>query len=239
MTPLAAALDSAKCVFFDFDGPICRLFAAHPAAGVAERLLALLADRAPGLLDEETYEPNHPHSILTAVLRAAPDQEVIRAAEQLLTEAEQTAARSAEPTRDAGAVTEELRRHGRTLAITSNNSATAIRDYLGRHGLAEHFSTHVHGRQADPIRLKPDPDCLLRALKSTGTTPGECLMIGDTPSDWEAAKEARVAFIGYAHAPRKADALEQAGVRLIVGSMKEMLDAIPGTSGSGARAPDN
>jgi HAD superfamily hydrolase (TIGR01509 family) len=239
MTPLAAALDSAKCVFFDFDGPICRLFSARPADLIARRLLNLLDDEEPLLLAEETYLPHDPLGILSAALRAAPDHELIPAAEQQLTQEEQRAARHATSTPDAHALIEELYGQGRALAITSNNSAAAIRVYLDRHGLAPYFSPHVHGRRADPIRLKPDPDCLWRALESTGTMPGECLMIGDSPSDWKAAETAGVTFVGYARAPHKAEALERAGVRLIVHSMKEILDAISGAAPAAVRPPDN
>ncbi len=239
MTPLAAALDSAKCVFFDFDGPICRLFSEHPAALVAGRLRKLLDDKAPRLLAGDEYEPHDPHSILRAALHAAPGHELIRTVEQKLTQEEETAAGSAASTPSAHALIEELHGQGRTLAVTSNNSATAIRVYLNRYGLDKYFSPHVHGRQADPILLKPDPDCLSRALKSTGTEPGECLMIGDTPSDWAAAKDVGVAFVGYARTTPKAEALKQEEVQLIVGSMKEVLQAIRGTAGAVVRPPDN
>ncbi|AKH83117.1 hypothetical protein AA958_13725 [Streptomyces sp. CNQ-509] len=238
-TPLAAALDSAKCVFFDFDGPICRLFSAHPAGLIAGQLLDLLDHWAPRLLGPGMYRPNDPLGILSAALQVAPDHEVIPTAEQLLTQEEQKAARHATSTPDAHALIEELDGQGRALAITSNNSAAAIRVYLDRHGLAPCFSPHVHGRRADPIRLKPDPDCLWRALESTGAMPGECLMIGDSPSDWKAAETAGVNFVGYARAPHKAEALEQAGVRLIVHSMKEILDAISGAAPAAVRPPDN
>lgn len=239
MTPLSAALDSAKCVFFDFDGPICRLFSEHPADLVAGRLRKLLDDKAPRVLAGNKYQPHDPHSILRAALRAAPGHELIRTVEQQLTDEEETAAGSAASTPNAHALIEELHGQGRTLAVTSNNSATAIRVYLNRHGLDKYFSPHVHGRQADRIRLKPDPDCLKRALESTGATPGECLMIGDTPSDWEAADEAGVGFVGYARVTRKVEALEQKKVQLIVRSMEEVLDAIRGTAGAVVRPPDN
>lgn len=239
MTPLAAALDSATCVFFDFDGPICRLFSEHPADLVAGRLLKLLDDEAPRLLEDEDYRPHDPHSILSAALRAAPGHELIRTVEHRLTQEEETAAGSAASTPSAHALIEELHGQGRTLAVTSNNSATAIRVYLNRHGLDKYFSPHIHGRQADRIRLKPDPDCLRRALESTGAKPGECLMIGDTLPDWEAAKDAGVDFVGYARTEPKAEALAQEEVQLIVRSMQEVLDAIRGTDGAVVRPPDN
>ncbi|MGH3742516.1 MAG: hypothetical protein ACRDT1_14490, partial [Micromonosporaceae bacterium] len=35
---LADLMQAAKAVFFDFDGPLCDVFFAHPAATVAEEL---------------------------------------------------------------------------------------------------------------------------------------------------------------------------------------------------------
>ena len=43
-TELRDLLAATKCVLFDFDGPVCRLFAGHPAAAVAAESQSL--DRA-------------------------------------------------------------------------------------------------------------------------------------------------------------------------------------------------
>ncbi|MZE77976.1 hypothetical protein GTY57_13445, partial [Streptomyces sp. SID5475] len=39
---LGALLASVKCVLFDFDGPVCDLFARHPAPDVADTMRARL-----------------------------------------------------------------------------------------------------------------------------------------------------------------------------------------------------
>lgn len=230
VTALAEVLDSAKCVFFDFDGPLCRLFSAYPATRVAGQLRQELDSRAPGLLSTSAHDSGDPHSILTAARRELPDDGIVRNVERLLTRAEKEAAETAAPTPYAHDVVTELHMLGRTLAVTSNNSAAAIEVHLEAQGLGGFFSPHVHGRRPDGSGLKPDPDCLWRALESTGAAPGQCVMIGDSPSDWEAAQIAGVAFIGYARAPHKAQALEGAGSPLTVGSMGAILHALRGTT---------
>ncbi|MFF0728971.1 HAD family hydrolase [Streptomyces sp. NPDC004134] len=232
VTALEEVLESVKCVFFDFDGPICRLFSAHPAAQVAGQLHTMLDSCAPGMVGPSEYDSNDPHSILAAARKLLPDDDMVRKVEMLLTQEEKAAAATATPTADAHELVSELHGLGRSLAITSNNSAAAIQVHLERQELSQYFSSHVHGRRPDGSGLKPDPDCLWRAIGSTGTTPDQCVMIGDTPSDWHAAMAAGVAFIGYARAPHKEQALRETGAPLVVDSMGAMLHVLRGTAPS-------
>ncbi|MEO3766970.1 HAD-IA family hydrolase [Streptomyces sp. B8F3] len=229
VTALEEVLESAKCVFFDFDGPVCRLFSAYPAAHVAGQLLTMLDGHAPGLPSSSEHDPNDPLSILSAA-RKRFDDDMVQNVERRLTGAEKEAAATATPTPYAHELIAELHTLGRTLAITSNNSAAAIQVHLNGQGLGRYFSPHIHGRRPDGSGLKPDPDCLLRALESTGTTPGDCVMIGDTPSDWQAAEAAGVAFIGYARAAHKEQALREADAPLTVGSLEAVLHELRGTT---------
>ncbi|MEP6691680.1 MAG: HAD-IA family hydrolase [Gemmatimonadaceae bacterium] len=45
-------------------------------------------------------------------------------------------------------------------------------------------------------RTKPAPDLAQVALETLGAFPHDCVMIGDTPYDGEAARQAGVVFIG-------------------------------------------
>lgn len=56
-------------------------------------------------------------------------------------------------------------------------------DYLGLNDL---FDATVTGEE--PINLKPSPDPLLVAADKLGISPEDCLMIGDTEADIEAAR---------------------------------------------------
>ncbi|HZG02159.1 MAG TPA: HAD hydrolase-like protein [Streptomyces sp.] len=220
-------IDAAECVLFDFDGPICRLFAGRPSSGIAERLRGLIEERGEGgLLTEEVRSTDDPQVILRAVAAARPGGELAALVERTLTQEEAEAAGTASPTRFADRLVRALAATGRRLAVTTNNAPLAVERYLARHGLTPHFAGHIHGRRSDTRLLKPHPDCLYRALESTGTTPGRALMIGDSPVDRIAAEAAGVRFLGYGRTERKAGELRAAGAEHVVTSLQEVLTAV-------------
>jgi HAD superfamily hydrolase (TIGR01509 family) len=228
-----ALLSRAEYVLFDFDGPICKLFARYPAARIARQLKR--ACRADGVsLPKELARSSDPHGILWRLAGELPaDQSLARKAigiaESTLAAGELRAARSAERTPGAVKLMHALHRQGRTLAIVSNNSSDAIDQYLRAHGLTSLFGEHVYGRLPEPEFMKPHPNCLLRAVGALEARPEQCVMIGDSRADVQAAaamKEATgapVGFIGYARNKRKARVLREAGARALAGSMAELL----------------
>lgn len=231
MADLRELFDSATCVLFDFDGPVCGLFAGYPAPNVAADLLTRLQQQGrEGLLTPQEAASGDPHAVLRALARIDPRSAYLAGLEAALTEHEMRATETAEPTPYADELIRALRTRGYGLAVTTNNSASVASRYLTARGLADCFGPHIHGRTQDLLRLKPDPDCLLRALDSTGVPASRALMIGDTPADHEAARKAGVAFVGYARDVRKREALLGAGAdeRGIVSSLGPVLDTVVG-----------
>ncbi|MFD4112153.1 HAD family hydrolase [Streptomyces niveus] len=227
MADLRELFDATTCVLFDFDGPVCRLFAGYPADGVADGLVDWLRRQGRAdLLSEDDARSGDPHAVLRAVALAAPGSAFLAELEDQLTEHERRATETAEPTPDADELIRALRGGGYGLAITTNNSASIVERYLTARGLLDCFEPHIHGRTQDLLRLKPDPDCLLRALDSAGAAAGRALMIGDTPADCVAARKAGVAFVGYARNERKRKLLLGVGATTIVPSMGLLLDAV-------------
>ncbi|MDK1476194.1 HAD family hydrolase [Streptomyces sp. 549] len=203
-------LNTVRCVLFDFDGPLCDLFAIHPARDVAERIRQCVREHGEsGLLGPELHTTDNAHDILRSVAgrRKGP---FVAALERELTRQEVTAATSAWPTPFADRLVQTLRATGHKLAITTNNSPEAVGRYLETRGLGHVFGPRVYGRQPDVRLLKPDPDCLLRALDALGEPPHRAVMIGDAPVDVQAAQAAGVRFIGYGSTPAKAAALRKA-----------------------------
>ncbi len=65
---------------------------------------------------------------------------------------------------------------------------------LERGGLQGHFQDLVDADQVD--ESKPAPDTLLACIQSHVVSPRQCLLIGDTPYDGQAAYDAGMRFLG-------------------------------------------
>ncbi|MEU5579417.1 HAD-IA family hydrolase [Streptomyces huasconensis] len=211
-------------MLFDFDGPICRLFARHSAKRVAEDQVRCLAGLGlPGLLSEEERSQPDPYVVLRAVDRRRPRSDLVEELAKRLTQHELSAVRSAFPTPYVDPLIRTWSALGVRLAVTTNNSPEAASSYLASRGLLECFAPHIYGRTQDLRLLKPDPHCLHRALRAMGADPQASLMIGDTPTDFQAAEQAGVRFLGYARNERKARLLWEAGARHLVSSLEPVL----------------
>lgn len=104
---------------------------------------------------------------------------------------------------------------GLTLGCVTNKRESYARALLEQAGLAGqlHFVT---GGDTFGSR-KPDPEGLRHAAERYGASPEECVMVGDSSNDREAARRAGFAFVfaayGYAQAaePRLTDGLGTIG----------------------------
>ncbi|MEW2252734.1 HAD family hydrolase [Streptomyces sp. NPDC058733] len=231
---LRELIDRSRVVLWDFDGPICRLFASHPARKVASGLVDWLAGEGlNGLLTDAERESSDPHAVLRAVERRHPASDLVTELEERLTHEELRAASSAMPTAWADPLIRTWTAVGARMAVTTNNSPRVVTAYLSGRGLLPCFAPHVYGRTQDLRLLKPHPHCLHRALNAMGTPPTAALMIGDSPSDLEAARRAGVPFLGYARNPRKEALLRQAGATAVIGSLEPLLRTLTRRSTAG------
>jgi phosphoglycolate phosphatase-like HAD superfamily hydrolase len=214
----------ARVVLWDFDGPICTLFAQHPSVGVAAGFVEWL-DRLglSELLNEEERRFEDPQAVLRAIDRRHPGSDLVAEMEERLTKEELHAAAGAMPTPWADPLIRTWKAVGSRLAITTNNSPLAVRKYLESRHLLSCFAPHIYGRTRDLGLLKPDPHCLNRALSAMGADPSTALMIGDSAFDADAALRAGVPFLGYARDEPKEKSLRKAGVRHLVGSLEPLL----------------
>ncbi|MFH8609098.1 HAD family hydrolase [Streptomyces sp. NPDC018029] len=210
-----------RFVLFDFDGPICRLFAGHSAEQVAKDLVQWLEERGlHGLLTDEERQLADPYDVLRAVDRRHPESDLVDELEKWLTRQELNAVASAWPTAHADRLIRTWSAVGARLAVTTNNSPRAVERYLDSRGLLGCFLPHIYGRTRDLRLLKPDPHCVNRALRAMGADPAATLMIGDAPSDCVAARRAGVRFLGFARNARKAGLLREAGAEHLVESLE-------------------
>jgi HAD superfamily hydrolase (TIGR01509 family) len=231
---LARLVRGAGFALWDFDGPVCRLFAGHTAQRVAAGLVDWLEARGlHGLLTRTERESPDPHAVLRAVDRRHPDSALVAELEERLTLEELRATASAMPTAYADPVIRTWTAVGVRLAVATNNSPRVVRAYLDGRGLLPCFTPHVYGRTRQLRLLKPDPYTLVRALGAMGAAPSESLFIGDSPADCEAARRARVPFLGLARDELREKSLRDAGAGTVVSSLEPLLrllraDGAPG-----------
>ncbi|MER5473344.1 HAD family hydrolase [Streptomyces sp. NPDC002935] len=226
---LRHAITRARFVLFDFDGPICRLFAGHSAERVAKDLVEWLERQGMrGLLTSEEREHPDPLAVLHAVDRRRPRSDLVTELEARFTQQELKAVPTAWPTAYADPLIRTWSAVGARLAVTTNNSPLTASRYLAGRGLTECFTPNIYGRTKDLTHLKPDPHCLNQALNALGAAPSAALMIGDAPSDFYAAERAGVPFLGYARHEDKEKLLRDAGAEHVVASLETVLRVLLG-----------
>lgn len=215
---LASLVERARYLLLDFDGPICRVFANHSAATIAAELRRVLVDQGVSV-PEALLDESDPLEIMrqSVTFRRLG---LPRRVEEALRAAELLAVRSSEPTPYAREVIVAAHHSGRRVAIVSNNSAEAVRAYLTERRLVGYVHPIIGRAFADPARMKPNPWPVLAVVRELGAQPEECLLIGDSTSDVDAAQAARVPVIGYANKPGKRARLAKADV--IIDGMAEL-----------------
>ncbi|MBI2942878.1 MAG: HAD family hydrolase [Candidatus Wallbacteria bacterium] len=87
-----------------------------------------------------------------------------------------------------------LQGRGLRLGIVSGASGEMLRRILEHYGLARHFGPVLSGYDFEPQHQKPSPHMLLEACAALGCRPENALYVGDTDSDLEAARRARMPF---------------------------------------------
>ncbi|MGW4697221.1 HAD family hydrolase [Kitasatospora cineracea] len=211
-------------LLFDFDGPVCDVFAGLPAPQVAHDLKELVASRQASAR-AEVEATDDPLVVMSLAYKADP--QLGAEIERALMAAEVAAvAVAGDPTPGAVQSLQEARAAGRRVAVVSNNSAECVHAFLERHAIG-HYVDHIVGRPVgQPDLMKPEPFSLHKAADLLGLQASECVMIGDSLSDIQAAHAAGTIVIGYANKPRKRPAFVEAGADCIVDGMAEIASAL-------------
>ncbi|MFJ9798385.1 HAD family hydrolase [Streptomyces sp. NPDC101145] len=221
---LPEILANAGVVFFDFDGPVCDVFAGLPASEVAKQLASLLAskDAAAGAKAAETDDP-------IEVLRIAheADAGMGQEVEAALTAAEvEAVAVAGPPTPGAAEALRAVNSSGRAVAVVSNNSAECVQRFLEAHGLEEYVARIIGRPTGQPHLMKPNPFPLITAAEQMHMDVTNCTLIGDSLTDIQAAHATGTTAIGYANKPHKADLFAEAQADAITDDMHAIADAL-------------
>lgn len=113
-----------------------------------------------------------------------------------------------------------LQKLGIHLAIVSQKRRRYIQPILEKENLLEAFEAIVGGGDAV---YKPDPEGLLLAVDQTGSTPANCLYVGDSVTDAETARRADIAFIAVLSGVTPRAAFEDYDVYAVLEDVPELL----------------
>ena len=97
------------------------------------------------------------------------------------------------PFPDARALLERLLRDGYTLVVATSAQEDEMKDLVKAAGVEDLLEEATSSGDADSS--KPDPDIVEAALDKAEASPGDAIMLGDTPYDVEAATRAGVAIV--------------------------------------------
>jgi len=119
-----------------------------------------------------------------------------------------------------------LRDLGLQVAVATSASAADLQSVLSSCGLKLDRLVDAIVTSSDAQETKPDPDLVLTALSRIGLGAAQCVVIGDTPHDAEAARRAGVAFAGVTTGYHSEIRLRHAGARCVFRDPADLLSRI-------------
>lgn len=212
---LRAILRNVELVLFDFDGPLCDVFAGLPAPEVARQLEAISGD---------VCDTDDPLEVLrsTAIRRSGALEPV----EDALIAAEVRAVSGSSPTVSGVEFLRSCLSRGLPVGIVSNNSADAVRAFLKAHGLSGAVAPVVGRAYRHPDLMKPNTWPIRTALTMAGKPAQSAVFIGDSLSDIEVARNVSMPCVAYANKPGKREQFESAAADVVIDSMSELSGAL-------------
>lgn len=208
-------LHSARLILFDFDGPICDVFARLPAAGVARHLERNLANKV---------DTDDPLRILQEAVNYG--DETVHVVEDELIAAEVKAVDLSTATPGGIEAMSAAISQGKSVGILSNNSAEAVARFLEKVGILPRVAPLIGRVYGRPDLMKPNPHTFRAALDAAGEDASATVFVGDSTTDIEVAHTVGAPVVGYANKPGKVDAFAAAGATVIVEDMRDIRAAL-------------
>ncbi|HSG90434.1 MAG TPA: phosphoglycolate phosphatase [Pseudomonadales bacterium] len=114
-----------------------------------------------------------------------------------------------------------LRERGIPMACVTNKYETLARRLLDAIGIGSYFPVVIGG---DTLSVrKPDPEPLFEACRRSDRSPGRALMIGDSKTDVDAARNARIAVACVRYGYHQGVDLDGLGADVLVESVHTLL----------------
>ncbi|THF71656.1 HAD family hydrolase [Deinococcus sp. Arct2-2] len=180
-----------KGVIFDIDGTLVDSNDAHARAWVrafADEQLTVSFDQVRPLIGmgSDQMIPR-----LTEIQKDTPEFKRLSERWKQHFQAEELPHLKAHP--GVRALVERLQARGLRLIVGTSADEALVADLLKVAGVADLLTEYTTA--SDVEASKPEPDIVLAAVSKLGLTPGEVLMVGDTPFDIASARKAGVATI--------------------------------------------
>ena len=210
MTSAEEIIAEAGALLLAFDGPITALMPPPLNAEAADRVRAALHRALP-----ETIQKTTDHlAVLRYVAEFVPAE--LNRIEEVCSSAEIECARRSQPSPEIRRMLSNAHRQAVPLAIVSNNSPSAVDEFLQRFSWTAPIDLLACRTPATVLRLKPDPYLVQTAIEQLGVDPGRCVFVGDSATDVEAGRAAGVRVIGLAKTPQRGQELLDAGAIALI-----------------------
>lgn len=109
-------------------------------------------------------------------------------------------------------------------AVVSNNEGAVVRIIMRHLGLAQHFAA-LYGED-DVAAPKPDPRGIVQAAAALGVSLDDCVFVGDSENDSDAARAAGVRSIGVTWGIHPRARMEHLGFGSLIDRPEQLLSLI-------------
>lgn len=118
----------------------------------------------------------------------------------------------------------QLAAAGARLGVVTNKERSLTQRLLDAHRLTPHFEILVAG--GDTVHGKPSAEPLLLALQKAGVSADECLFVGDSRNDVEAARNAGISVWTFNHGYNHGEPIASARPDAVIDSFTELLERL-------------
>ncbi len=153
-----------------------------------------------------------------------PDQDVDKLIEEYRQINHEIHPEFVKPMKHVKELIEELKKEGYKLGIVSTKKQDTVRYGLSLFGMEEAFDVILG--EGDVEKGKPAPDGIFQACRCLNEGHDNCIYVGDSVTDIEAAKNAGVYSIGYLFNPERREKLIQAKPNRIIEDLAEIKEII-------------